>query len=106
METRDCLTIHKAVADDTRLKIIEMLSCGELSACEILESFQITQPTLSYHLKILTDCGLVKRRKDGTWIRYTNNEEMVHELTDSLVQLTNGGSACICNNRKRNNCRD
>ena len=43
----------KALADPTRLEIVDMLSCGELCACKILERFQITQPTLSHHMKIL-----------------------------------------------------
>ena len=63
--------ILKALADETRLRIIDMLTSGELCACKILESFDITQPTLSYHMKILTDCGLVDGRRDGAWMRYT-----------------------------------
>ena len=50
--------LFKAMSDETRLKIIDMLSCGEMCACDILEEFNITQPTLSYHMKILTDSGL------------------------------------------------
>ena len=51
----DYAPVFKALGDTTRLKIIEMLSCGELCACDFLECFEITQPTLSYHMKILTD---------------------------------------------------
>jgi ArsR family transcriptional regulator len=65
----------KALADETRLKIVDMLRDGELCACKIQESFHITQPTLSYHMKILTDCGLVSGRRDGAWIRYTLNKD-------------------------------
>lgn len=65
--------IFKALADETRLKIIDMLSNGELCACKILENFNITQPTLSYHMKILTDCGLVRARRDGAWMQYSLN---------------------------------
>lgn len=74
------ISVYKALADETRLKIIDMLSCGEMCACEILEYFNITQPTLSYHMKILTECGLVKGRKDGSWMRYCLNEELVSSL--------------------------
>lgn len=98
--TKEFVLIFKALADETRLKIIEMLSCGELCACDILESFQITQPTLSYHMKILTDSGIVKSRKEGTWTRYSNNEKMVKLLNEFWAQLTNGDATCICNNRK------
>ncbi len=98
--TKEYIPVFKALADDTRLKIVEMLSCGEMCACDILESFQITQPTLSYHMKVLTDSGLVKSRKEGNWIRYSNNEEMVQSLKDFWFNLTNGDTTCICNKMK------
>jgi ArsR family transcriptional regulator len=53
------LPAFKVFADGTRLKILEMISYGELCACEILESLKITQSTLSYHMKLLTDSGVV-----------------------------------------------
>ena len=49
----------KAISDETRLRIIDMLSCGEMCACDILEGLSISQSTLSYHMKILADSGLV-----------------------------------------------
>ena len=79
-ENKDYAIIFKALGDSTRLKIIEMLSCGELCACDILEAFQITQPTLSYHMKILTESGLVVSRKEGPWTRYSNNEELLETV--------------------------
>jgi ArsR family transcriptional regulator len=54
--------LFKALSDETRLKIIDMLSCDELCACDILEEFAITQPTLSYHMKMMTESGLVNGR--------------------------------------------
>ena len=64
----ECAKIFKVFADPKRLKIIDMLSNGELCACKILEEFQITQPTLSHDMKLLTDIDLVipKRRKVDT----------------------------------------
>ena len=57
----DYIPLMKALADETRLQIIDMLSCGESScACKLLEHFAFTQPTLSYHMRILTESGLVK----------------------------------------------
>lgn len=64
----------KALADETRLQIVEMLVDGERCACKIQEKFDFTQPTLSYHMKILTDCGLVNGRREGAWMRYTLNK--------------------------------
>jgi ArsR family transcriptional regulator len=72
--------IFKALADETRLEIISMLVGGELCACNILERFNITQPTLSYHMKLLCDSGLVKGRRDGAWMKYTLNEERFFEI--------------------------
>lgn len=94
---KEYVAVFKALSDETRLKIIEMLSCGEMCACDILESFQITQPTLSYHMKILTECGLVESRKDGSWIRYTNNEELVNSVKEFWNQITIDHESCICN---------
>lgn len=96
---RAYVPVFKALADETRLKIVKMLSCGEMCACNILESFNITQPTLSYHMKILTECGLVKSRKDGSWIRYTNNEEVVNSIKGFWEQITIEHDTCICNNK-------
>lgn len=74
------VVLLKALADETRLKIVDMLSNGELCACNILESFDITQPTLSYHMKILCDSGLVESRRDGVWMRYSLNRQTLGAL--------------------------
>ena len=81
--------ILKAMSDETRLNILKMLSSGELCACKILESFNITQPTLSYHMKILTDCGLVTGVRDGAWMRYNlnlDNIEKIYSLLNTLKE--------------------
>ncbi|NTV79222.1 MAG: winged helix-turn-helix transcriptional regulator [Clostridiales bacterium] len=98
----DYVAVYKALGDETRLKIIEILSCGELCACDILESFAITQPTLSYHMKILTECGLVISRKEGSWIRYSNNEEVIAEVRHFWEYLTDKKEDCICNKKEEN----
>lgn len=90
--------IFKALSDETRLKILEMLSCGELCACNILEQFNITQPTLSYHMKLLTGCGLVNGRRDGAWMRYTLNAERFEEIAEFWSRFANDPPDCICKN--------
>ena len=57
----------KALGDENRVMIVKMLSSGELCACKILEEFDISQSTLSYHMKILCDSGLVFSRRDGKY---------------------------------------
>ncbi len=66
--------ILKALADPKRLKIVELLSATDsLCACDLLEHFDFTQPTLSHHMKVLLECGFVKSRKEGTWNYYSLN---------------------------------
>lgn len=84
----------KALGDETRVKIFDMLSRGELCACNILEEFNITQPTLSYHMKILCDSGLVDSRRDGVWMKYSINKEGLNSLRslfDSIVLKNDEG---------------
>ena len=57
--------MFKVLSDSNRLQIIDMLSCGEMCVCKILEKFNITQPTLSHHLKVLADSGIVVSRKEA-----------------------------------------
>ena len=82
------IPVFKALADDTRLQILEMLSGGEFCACKLLERFQFTQPTLSYHMKILTESGLVQGTRDGSWMRYTLNTEKFTEAQMFLSALS------------------
>lgn len=78
------IPMFKALADETRLKIIHMLSEGELCACKILEQFNITQPTLSYHMKLLTESGLVDARKEGAWMKYSLSAIRIEALRKAL----------------------
>ena len=86
----------KALSDTNRLMIIDMLSCGELCACEILEKFNITQPTLSHHMKILCECGLVLSRKDGKNNFYRLNELEIKGFKAFLSDLFQDSDDCSC----------
>ncbi|AHF09894.1 MULTISPECIES: metalloregulator ArsR/SmtB family transcription factor [Dehalobacter] len=77
----------RALSDETRLKIFDMLGNGELCACKILEAFNITQSTLSYHMKILCESGLVNGRRDGIWMRYSINESKLEVIAGFLIRL-------------------
>lgn len=95
-------TIMKALSDVTRVRIFLMLTQGELCACKILEEFNISQPTLSYHMKILSDSNLVSGRRDGIWMKYSINVEQLDLLRDWLNQITLeeketiGTGSCAC----------
>ena len=92
----DFALLFKALSDETRLKIIDMLSCGELCACEILERVNITQSTLSYHMKILSECGLVNAKREGAWMHYTLNDETVKRITEYWTSSTSSKMDCAC----------
>lgn len=87
MNEKQLVLCFKALSDETRIKIFSMLSAGELCACKILEDFQISQPTLSYHMRILSDCGLVNSRRDGVWMRYTINQDNLEKLQGFLKRV-------------------
>lgn len=80
-------SICKALGDPNRLRIVKMLSGCEKCACVILEAFDITQPTLSHHMKILCDCGLVNVRKDGKWSYYSLNCETLRDFQGFIGDL-------------------
>lgn len=73
MEKMEVAKICKALGDSNRLSIVQMLSDGEKCGCKLLEAFDITQPTLSHHMKILYACGLINDRKEGKWHYYSLN---------------------------------
>lgn len=79
--------VFKALSDETRLKLCCLVAGNEACGEELLREVEITQPTLSYHMKVLCSSGLVKSRKDGTWTRYTINEERISELEDFINNL-------------------
>jgi ArsR family transcriptional regulator len=88
--------IIKALSDPSRLKIIDILSCGEKCACNILEDFDFTQPTLSHHMKVLVECGLVESRKEGQWNYYSLNNTNCNKLMLFIMNLITDTEDCIC----------
>ena len=88
MEARKTSVIFKAFCDENRLQILELLRCGEKCACKLLEEMSISQPTLSHHMKILCDSGIVVGRKEGKWMHYRISPEGVQIAKDYLNGLT------------------
>lgn len=80
--------VIKALSDVNRVLIINYLSKGEMCACKILEKFDIRQPTLSHHMKILSDCGLVNSRKEGKWTHYSLNMDKIEQFQNFISKLT------------------
>lgn len=88
--------ILKVLSEPKRLRIIDMLSCGELCACQILEAFHITQPTLSHDMKLLVNAGLVYDRREGKNIYYSLNQQVLQELQSILENIFASDPDCIC----------
>lgn len=88
METSEIAKMFKALGDENRLRIINRICCnGEVCACNLLEDLDITQPTLSHHMKSLCECGLVDARKEGRWMYYSLNEEHLSVLKEAIDEL-------------------
>ena len=81
----------KALADDTRQKIMAFCCCDERSVGEIVEHVSVTQPTVSHHLKRLTEAGLVDREQRGRWAYFSLNAEALRTLA-ALADLK--GACC------------
>lgn len=96
MEIKEVVKISKAMSDENRIHIIQNLTKGTKCACNLLDELQITQPTLSHHMKILTDCNLVTSRKDGKWQYYTINCEKFKEYKEFMNQISCVDEECCC----------
>lgn len=86
----------KALSEPNRLKIVDVLSCGEMCACKLLDFFNLTQPTLSHHMKILIATGLVVSRKEGVWQHYSLDQEKVCELEMFIKEVFSKDENCVC----------
>ena len=75
VDERGTALIFKAFCDENRISILKMLTSGEKCACKLLEELNVTQPTLSHHMKILCDSGIVISRKQGKWMHYSISDD-------------------------------
>ena len=82
MKLSDKEKIFKALGDANRLLIMDLISENELSAGQILRQVKMGQSTLSHHMKILCDSGIVNSRKDSRWVYYTVNEDVAEQVSD------------------------
>jgi ArsR family transcriptional regulator len=70
LQTRELATLMKALADETRLRIVALLGQGELCVCHLEEALELSQPNASRHLSVLRAAGVVEPRREGNWIHY------------------------------------
>ncbi len=88
LTNKQITVIFKALCDENRVQIFRLLQGGERCACHLLEEMELTQPTLSHHMKILCDSGLVLGRKQGKWMYYSISPEGVKIAMECLKQIT------------------
>lgn len=91
MDLNQISLIGKALSDPNRLRIIHLLIYGEQCARELLEQMHISQSTLSYHMKILVDCGLVSMKKKAKWSHYSLNGEQWSAFRDYIESIMSFG---------------
>ncbi|SFC45707.1 ArsR family transcriptional regulator [Alkalibacterium subtropicum] len=96
MTYEDYAKIAKALSDPKRVKILDMLSCGAMCACDILEHFDFTQPTLSHHIKALTQSGLVTVEKEGTWNHYSIDQDTASQFLQHTQHYLTHTEECVC----------
>lgn len=97
VDNKKTAVMFKAFCDENRLQILELLRDGEKCACSLLEEIQITQPTLSHHMKILCDSGVVVGRKEGKWMHYSISQEGLDDIKkylDYFSRCSNEKSCC------------
>lgn len=78
----------KALADETRLKMLRLLSLREMCVCELTVALNLTQPTASHHLNILKNVGLLKDRKEGKWTFYRVAKPKIIQDTFSSLEFS------------------
>jgi ArsR family transcriptional regulator len=80
--------LFKAVADPMRLRLLSLIAChegGESCVCDLLDAFDVTPPTVSYHLRILREAGLISAERRGTWVYYRVSPGVLARMSAVLV---------------------
>jgi ArsR family transcriptional regulator len=90
----NCVEFCKALADETRQGILEMLREKELCVSDIVAAFQMSQPTISHHLNILKQFGLVVSRKEGKRVFYALDHDNVIECCGKLIAKLDADDVC------------
>ena len=88
--------VFKALSDPKRVKIIDLLSCGEMCGCVLLKCFEITQPTLAHDMKVLTEAGIVTSRRNGKKTLYALNREALDRIKKQMDEILRDNSDGRC----------
>ena len=100
-EYAEAAKVFKAFCDENRLQILGLLRSGEKCACKLLDELHIGQSTLSHHMRILCDSGIVRGRKDGKWVHYSIDpagaeraKQLLHQQVTVSASCTEDGCCC------------
>lgn len=88
MNSKQIADTFKALSDEKRIDILQLLQDGEQCACVLLEKLNLTQSGLSYHMKILTNSQIIQSRQDGKWTYYKISEIQCSNLITLLKDIT------------------
>ena len=80
LDEKRAIALFRALSDPTRLSILQRLRLGERCVCDLTDALDAAQSRLSFHLKVLKDAGLVTDRREGRWMYYTLNGEVLTEV--------------------------
>ena len=91
--------VFKALCDERRQRILELLHSGEKCACVLIDEMDMPQSSLSYHMKILCDSGIVTSREEGKWTHYqisSPGSERAVQLLREITTVSDGGACASC----------
>ncbi|MDI6705738.1 MAG: metalloregulator ArsR/SmtB family transcription factor [Bacillota bacterium] len=100
----------KAICDESRIRILKLLAQRELCACDFIENLDLSQPTVSHHLKVLVDSNLIICEKRGKWcfyrINYSEFQELIREINILTGTRAENVKLCSkdCEGRRNNEC--
>jgi ArsR family transcriptional regulator len=95
--------VFKALCDENRLSILDLLKKGEKCACVILEKLDISQSTLSHHMKILCESGIVASRQEGKWTHYSLSRTGCEYVAKLLTEYATVADSSECT--EKSSCR-
>ncbi len=84
---KNFLRVMKALSDPNRVRVIKLLENNVLCVCEIQKALGLAQPTISSHMKILEDAGLVEKERQGTWMMYRLVHEQTSVYAESMLEM-------------------
>ena len=98
--------IFKALSDERRLRILEVLQNGEKCTCTLTDEVNMPQSSLSYHMKILVSVGIVEMRNEGKYVFYSLRPEIIRQFLHEIEDMFTENENCICRTISKMPCMD